>query len=267
MMKDFVNPLVLLAVVVLVACRIGAEDEGVADSMLLWALALCATAFIVDGALVVARAVTHRRVLMPVVWAAVFLILGSCLLATAKDDTRGAEEEWAAFRALNKARLAGGDAGARDESGDNLLTLAASLGKVRVVKELLQEREAISPNDIQEAAMRAAENGREEALGLLLDAGGNPSCVYLGTTLLCSAAQNGRKGAVRLLLERGAEVNQADAEGVTPLIHAVIAESVPVVRLLRRHGADVSLKDAEGRDAESYARSAEIRELLNQPQP
>lgn len=267
MMKDFVNPLVLLAVVVLVACRMGAEDEGAAGSFLLWALALCATAFIVDGALAVARAMTRRRVLLPVVWASVFLILGSCLLATAGDDSRGAEEEIASFRALQSAWRAGGDAGARDEAGDCLLTLAASLGKVRVLEELLQQKGAFPAGDIQEAALRAAENGRVEALGLLLDAGGDVSGVCQGTTLLCAAAQNGRLRAVGLLLERGAKVDQPDEEGATPLIHAVVAEAAPVVRLLRRHGADASLQDAAGRDAASYARSGEIRELLNQPMP
>lgn len=267
-MKDIVNPLVLLSVVALVACHVGADSDGLADGFLIWALALCATAFIVDGILAIARAIAHRKVLMPVVWAFVFLVLGCCLFATAKGDASVSGEEMESFRVLNEARLAGGDVWARDDSGECLLTLAASLGKNRVVKELVQGKSGEVPAEtLQEAALRAAENGRAEALRLLLDAGASLSAVYQGTTLLCAAAQNGRTKAVECLLERGAEPNLADEEGVTPLIHAVVAENAAVVRLLRQYGAVAAKKDAQGRDAASYARSEAVSELLGVPQP
>lgn len=262
-MKDIVNPLALLVVIALVACHMGAEGEESASAYLLWALVVCMTAFVADAALAVARAAVRRNALMSVVWSVAFLSIGCGLLATSAGGPSVLDEELKAFHALNKKRLAGGDAWARDEAGDCLLTLAASLGKEAVVRELLQRRKGpVPPGDMVEAARRAAENNRVTTLGLLLDAGVSANAVSHGIPLLCVAAQNGRYKTAELLLARGADVNKADDEGVTPLIHAVISESLPTVKLLRLNGADLSLKDAQGRDAASYSRSEAIGEIL-----
>lgn len=263
MMKDIANPLVLLAVVALAACRLATDSPELGFSFLLWELVLCATALIVDISLAAAYSLTRRPALMKVVWAMAFLILGSCLFVTAEAGGEPEDEEESSFRALHEAWLAGQGGNVRDESGDCLLALAASLGKTKVAKALLGGKEPIDDVDKREAAHRAAENGRAEVLALLLDAGVSPRDQLHGTPLLCVAAQNGCLRAAELLLERGAEANRPDLEQTTPLIHAVIAESEPLVRLLLRHGADASLKDGQGRDAASYARSGAIRNLLS----
>lgn len=262
-MKDIANPLVLLAVVVLAACRLSTGSPESDSLFLLWELVLCATALIIDISLAAAYSLTRRPALMKVVWAMTFLILGCCLFVTAGAGDEPEDEEAAAFRALHEAWLAGQGCNVRDESGDCLLTLAAALGKTEVAKALLGGKEPIDDADKREAAHRAAESGRAEVLALFLDAGVSPRDQLHGTPLLCVAAQNGSLHAAELLLERGAEANQPDFEQTTPLIHAVIAESEPLVRLLLQHGADAALKDGQGRDAASYARSGAIRDLLS----
>ncbi len=258
-MRDFVNPLVLLVVVVLLACRAG----GVGDSVTLdgWILALTVTAFIVNGALCMARLLARRRALMSVVWSMGYLILGSCAWVLHGMVQQTADEEQAALLVLKQAWQQGESPYQVDESGDSLFTTAASLGKAELVREVLTTGSAPA-EQLAEAARRAAENGRVEVLKLLLTSGTPVNATAGSTTLLCAAAQNGQRKAVELLLQSGADVNLADAEGTPPLIHAVLAESTPVVKLLMQAGADATRTDAEGRSATDYSRSEQIDSLL-----
>lgn len=266
-MKDFVNPFVLLLVMVLVGCRMNTEDSELVSSILLWELVICATALLVDAVIALARAATHRSGLVHTVWAVAFLILGSMSFATSSRGESSSGEELAAFLALRDVAQASGDINVRDESGETVLTLAASLGKVRVVRDLLTMKSQIRPEDGRSAAFRAVEGGHVECLKLLLDEGVPVSGLHEGTTLLCCAAQNSCQDIVSLLLARGADINEADIDGVTPLMHGVMAGNLPVVRLLRQSGADSSLRDSQGRDAASYARSDAIKEILTVPLP
>ncbi len=58
------------------------------------------------------------------------------------------------------------------------------------------------------------------------------------------------------LIKRGAQVNAASKEGVTPLMVAAGHDNAPMIALLLRSGADPSLKSAEGRTALDIARKA-----------
>lgn len=257
-MRDFVNPLLLLIVVALLACSVsGVGSAAVSDA---WIPALCVTAFIVNAALAVARAVSRRHALMSVVWSMVYLVVGGCAWVMAGHDA--ADDEMESFCGLEAAYREGGDPLAADENGDCLFTVAASVGRLRVVQEVL-ERGAVPADLLVKAACRAAENGRENVLEYLLKSGVAVESAAEGTTLLCAAAQNARRQSVALLLRAGASPDRADAEGTPPLIHAVIADSAPVVQLLLQAGAKVSGTDAAGRDAASYARSNKVAELLS----
>ena len=258
-MRDFVNPLVLLAVVVLLACRAG----GVGDVVTLdgWILALTVTAFIVNGALCMARLLARRRALMSVVWSMGYLILGSCAWVLHGMVQQTADEEQAALLVLKQAWQQGESPYQVDESGDSLFTTAASLGKVELVQEVLATGSAPA-EQLAEAARRAAENGRVDVLKLLLESGTPVNAIAGSTTLLCAAAQNGQRKAVELLLQSGADANLADADGTPPLIHAVLAESAPVVKLLMQAGADATRTDAQGRSAADYSRSEQMDQLL-----
>lgn len=264
MSKDYINPFLLLVAVILLACRVTSESTELASWLGVWLAALCVTALVVNAALAVARALAHRRALMSVVWAVVFLIMGSCMLAT-PGGPRGEEEE--SFQRLLETYRREGAPSVRDAEGNSLLELAAGLGKLAVVKELTSE-EAQAPKAVMErAAAKAAENNQADALAVLLDRGVSPHAVVNGVPLLGAAAQNGRVSTMRLLLQRGADPNGRDEEGYTPLMQAVLSDYVPAVQLLMRSGADASLLNQEGRDAASYSRREEMDQALSAPRP
>jgi ankyrin repeat protein len=63
-----------------------------------------------------------------------------------------------------------------------------------------------------------------------------------GMTPLACAAENGHKAVVRLLLEKGAEIEEQDHDGMTPLACAASSGHEAVVQMLLKYGADVSSK-------------------------
>lgn len=261
-MKDFVNPLVLLIVVALLSFRVCGVGEP--DALQMWLLVLCATAFIVDSALAVARGMSRRPALMSVVWSVVFLIVGCIGWLMGEADSGASEEDYQVYHALYEAYQQGGNPYEANADGDSLFAMAAYLGKKRVVEALLT-RGNIPAGQPEVAACRAAEAGRTDVLELLLEGGVQPNAAVAGTTLLCAAVQNGQRATVELLLRAGADANLADSEGTPPLVHAVLADSVPVVHLLLKAGADASRTDAAGRDPISYSRSPSMDSALTTP--
>lgn len=71
-----------------------------------------------------------------------------------------------------------------------------------------------------------------------------------------AAVTSGVYSSVEALLEQGAKVNQADREGVTPLMLAVARRHEKVVEVLLAHGADIAAEDVNGRNAMDYALAA-----------
>ncbi|KAL7964037.1 ankyrin repeat-containing domain protein [Trichoderma sp. SZMC 28014] len=60
------------------------------------------------------------------------------------------------------------------------------------------------------------------------------------------AAQKGYDGIVRLLLEHGADCNEKDSDGLTPLAHAIRGDNEAVVHLLLSHGARLDHTEGPG---------------------
>lgn len=258
-MKDYANPVLLLAVIVLMACRASAESEMTAAQLDMWILTLCVTGMLVDGALALARALSHRPSLMSVVWAVAYLVLGCCTWAM---STVPMGEEQEAYRQLSQTQQ---DPLARDAEGESLLTRAAALGKEESVRDILR---AVSPplEHIEEAGLRAAEANKVAILDQLARIGLTARAAVNGVSLLHAAAQNGSCEAMEWLLERGAYVNGRDTEGSTPLIQATLSGSRSAVELLLRYGADKRLRDAAGKSAADYARDEEWELLLTPEQ-
>ncbi|MGH9145303.1 MAG: ankyrin repeat domain-containing protein [Vicinamibacterales bacterium] len=64
---------------------------------------------------------------------------------------------------------------------------------------------------------------------------------------LLYAARDGRLETARILVTAGADVNQADANGITPLVMAISNNHVDVARFLMDHGAEINASDWYGR--------------------
>ena len=261
-MRDIFNPLLLLGVLLMLAMRVTNADAEMAQALDVMMLTLCVVCCILNFSLGIARMLVRRRALMPVVWAVVYLIVGCCVWSICC-HTPDMGEDRAAYVQLHAQYQEGASPCVRSEEGDSLLALAAALGESRALAEMLRAHgEAIAAEEKVEAAHAAAAAGKVRTLQLLLDAGVGVNACHASVSLLNAAAQNGMTDAMQLLLKMGADANLADDEGTTPLMSAVMTNRPTPVRMLLEHGADVSLLDKSGRDAASYARSEDVRSLV-----
>ena len=82
---------------------------------------------------------------------------------------------------------------------------------------------------------------------------------------LLVAIRNGDHSQVQKLLGAGADVNTADGDGTTALMHSVIESDVKMMKLLIDHGANVNAKNALDSTALMYAATnlAKARLLLD----
>ena len=67
-----------------------------------------------------------------------------------------------------------------------------------------------------------------------------------GHTPLHIASERGHVEVVKFLLERGADINQVEGGGATPLLIASVYDHVEVVRILTEKGADINKADNDG---------------------
>ncbi len=259
MSRDFYNPLLLLLVVVLLSCRI--SQVGDAGSLEVWVMVICATGFVLDGALALARALTQRPSVMCVVWAMVFLLVGCSTWVMATTNQGVETDDLEAYRTMYAQYRDGADVNARNENGDTLLMLAVECGKENVVRTLLGNTD-LTAEQLPQAAMRAIIADRMPELQMLLDAGVAADSAAGGTTLLCAAASYGNHAAVDMLLEHGASATLADESGVSPLSNAVISGNTRVVKRLRAAGASPTAADPDGRVPASYSRSEKMDQAL-----
>src|SRR6266853_6375378 len=81
--------------------------------------------------------------------------------------------------------------------------------------------------------------------GTLVFAAGSPE--------LLTAIRNGEYGEVQNLLRAGADVNTADGDGTTALMHSVIESDVKTMKLLIASGANPNARNARDSTALMYA--------------
>ena len=125
---------------------------------------------------------------------------------------------------------------AAQDPNQRLLDWAVA-GQAVAIRELLSESEAIVVDSTDEtgwtALMMAVNAGHETVVRLLLDAGAS---VHLKNdaqdTALHLAARRGRTEAARLLLEANADFLARDADGRTPLFHAIEGRRAEIIELL-----------------------------------
>jgi len=119
-------------------------------------------------------------------------------------------------------------------NGATPLTIAASKGHVDIVQLLLEKGAEINGNGIPPLFM-AAQNGCTEVVALLLAVKGvevNKPTTNKAVSPLSIAAEGGHVDVVKRLIEAGADVNQADQEGLTPLSIAAAKGRWNILELL-----------------------------------
>jgi ankyrin repeat protein len=193
------------------------------------------------------------------------------------NDANGTALMWAA-RDLQKTRLLvkhGADVNAKSDGHRTPLMIAARRpGAAPIVKFLLDHGASPNPNGkaVMSPLTEALTGGDEKIVKLLIDRGadakatgdlGLAMAITTGcdkglemlaagitnkasfTGALQDAAAIADLKAVRLMLDHGADVNAFDPVGKTPLMYAVISDTLPVdvVKLMIERGADVNAID------------------------
>jgi len=113
------------------------------------------------------------------------------------------------------------------------------------------------------ALHRAATDGDQDLLALLLGAGADPNATTsYGLAPLHSAIAAVQAEAVRMLLAHGADPQRTLVSGMAPLHWASIRNSAPIVELLLTHGADPAARDSHGRTARDWAELKGYRPIV-----
>lgn len=143
-------------------------------------------------------------------------------------------------------------AGAREGPyGDTLLVAAARAGRIDLVRALLERGADLERQntDGQTALLAALAAGRNDVVGLLLERGARLRGLRdaRGQQPLQVAVISGNALAVRVLIAAGADVNGADALGVTPLMDACRPRiAAEILHVLLEAGADPAPRNARG---------------------
>ncbi|GAA4344076.1 ankyrin repeat domain-containing protein [Flaviaesturariibacter amylovorans] len=133
---------------------------------------------------------------------------------------------------------------ARTDAGDELRVDLASGAVLRIGKEGAVE--AVAPSFdtwLQERMQEAREVARRPVV---------------------RAARAGDVKKLERLLARGADINEQDIDGNTPLMAALLAWQYAAAHLLLARGADVALRDREGHTALMWAAYRNRPELVQQ---
>lgn len=182
--------------------------------------------------------------------------------AGATVDLRGRNDETALLMAARKGCgecvqsliAKGADVKARDKAFEQTaLMLAAWSGSAKSVEQLIragadvnaQTRLGPEPKFVEPGAGRAS-HGDGILRGGVPERGSRP--VRAGAmTALHYAARQGHTPVAALLLANGARIDQPEANGVQPLLLAIMNDHAETARLLIEHGANVNADDWYGR--------------------
>jgi uncharacterized protein len=103
-----------------------------------------------------------------------------------------------------------------------------------------------APRAAEPPLLAAVQAGRPEALRKLLAAGADvEQANAFGVTPLLQASRQGDAESVRLLLEAGAKADRRYVDGESALMEGAASGSVAAVKLLLAHGADVNAREQD----------------------
>jgi len=83
-----------------------------------------------------------------------------------------------------------------------------------------------------------------------------------GTALAAAVVKN-NLNIIRIFLKYKANVNLTDANGISPLMYAIMFKNIQVIKLLIKHGADIKLQDNTGKSTFEYAIASGDQEIIN----
>jgi ankyrin repeat protein len=157
----------------------------------------------------------------------------------------------------------GTDINAMLPDGRYPLHVAADKGEIVMVKILLKHGADINQVTANgETALELAIlSGRTQLAEVLLAQGARLDA----SSLLLKAAAAGitDRDSLRFLIEQGADTEQRNAEGDTPLLIAIRQDNHRLATHLVNRGADVNVKTADGRSALTLARELQLPELVS----
>ena len=117
-------------------------------------------------------------------------------------------------------------------------------------------RKKVNKKKVNKALLSAVEEGDVEALKSALAAGADVNAADCDDiTSLIHAAKTGNEEILKLLIEAGADVNAADCDDITSLMRAAETGNEEILKLLIEAGADVNAADCD--DITSLMRAAE----------
>ncbi len=181
---------------------------------------------------------------------------------------------------------AGADPNFATPEGQTPLMTAAHSGNLAAATALIAAGAKVNTVEGfrgQTALMWAAATSHPEIVKLLLAHGADPSVhsavradpppgggggapyAHGGMTALSFAARQGDLAAVRILVENHANVNDPDADGLTPLILAVMNTHYETGAYLLDQGADPKIADKDGRTALYAAVDLHAEDSSNMP--
>lgn len=147
-------------------------------------------------------------------------------------------------------------------NGQYPLHVAADKGRFVMVKTLLKHGAAIDQSSQQGDSPLdlAILGGRTQVAELLLAQGAqlDPS----GLLLKAAAAGTTDRDVIRFLISRGADTEQRDSSGDTPLLIAIRQDNHRLATHLVNQGADINVTDRAGQSALSLARQLQFPELI-----
>jgi ankyrin repeat protein len=138
------------------------------------------------------------------------------------------------------------------QQGYSLLSLAASVGNISVIQDLLKKGIDVDYKDSHQrsALILAAQRGHLNIVQLLIENGAHPNISSKDSkTALMFAAQNGHLEIVRLLLEKGSHLNTSSRYGTTALMMAAQNGHLEIVQFLIKQGSHINAISKEGKTA------------------